>query len=152
MFVRPARRASSTVTRSVAAGIAAGAVLVTVACGGDRVPADRTGPEGPAATTDVMPQQDHGDHDHARPPVRAYDPQKLSAFVTAFRTQYPDLAVSRDDDDIEQIATESCDDLANNMDPQAVMSRIVARAENDGTVPRPEQAREIYGLVDTVCS
>ncbi len=43
------------------------------------------------------------------------------------------------------------DDLGRRVDPDAVSSRIVDRAEHEGRMPTGEQSREIYGLVETVC-
>ncbi|QCQ89925.1 hypothetical protein [Rhodococcus sp. SGAir0479] len=134
-------------------GLAVAAVLLLGACGSDGVPDDRTGPQGPAATTDVMPQHDeHDDHEHPPRATQGYDPQRLAEFVAAFRAQYPQFAVGRDDDDIADIAIESCDDLANNVDERVVTAHIVDRAEHDGVVPTPEQARTIHGLTGAVCS
>jgi len=137
-------------TRAVIAGIAVGVVLLTASCGDDGEHVEHKGPEGPAATTDVMPS--HSDeHHHVQPAMRAYDPARVAAFVASFRAQYPQLTVDRDDGDIAEIATESCEDLGNHVDADAVSSRIVARAGHAGRTPTAEQSREIYGLVATVC-
>lgn len=137
-------------TRAVIAGFAIGVVLLTASCGDGGEDAGHKGPEGPAATTDVMPSRSD-DHDHAPPAVGVYDPAQVAAFVATFRARYPEFAVDRNDAEIAGIATESCDDLGNHVDPDAVSSRIVDRAEYEGRMPTAEQAREIYGLVDTVC-
>jgi len=141
-------------TRAVIAGFAVGVVLLTASCGGDSEHVEHKGPEGPAATTDVMPSRSddhHDDHHQVQPAIRAYDPVRVAAFVASFRAQYPQLAVDRDDGDIAEIATESCEDLGNHVDADAVSSRIVARAAHAGRTPTAEQSREIFGLVATVC-
>lgn len=139
-------------TRVASAGIAIaiGTLVFAGACGDVHDHPVDTGPRGPAATTDVMPSDtDH--HDHARPSLGIYDPAHVAAFVATFRARYPELAVDRNDAEIAGIATQSCDDLGNHVDPDAVSSRIVDRAEHEGRMPTGEQSREIYGLVETVC-
>lgn len=81
----------------------------------------------------------------------AFDDAKLSAFVTAFRAGYPNLADGRNDDDIESIVTDSCAKIDDGADEKAVSEEIANLAENDGTKPTEDQVGTIYNLVKATC-
>ncbi|QCQ93325.1 hypothetical protein [Rhodococcus sp. SGAir0479] len=80
-----------------------------------------------------------------------FDQAKIDAFVAAFRTRYSDLSQDRDDDSIENIVIDSCQQLANGVDEQQVTEKIRVSAANGGTQPTQEEAEQIYDMVTPAC-
>ncbi|QBJ97687.1 hypothetical protein ERC79_18370 [Rhodococcus sp. ABRD24] len=81
----------------------------------------------------------------------AWDQAKLTAFVAAFRTAYPNLASDRDDQSIETILEDTCADIDANTSEQELVTKVTQRATNGGTVPTDDQARHILQLVKATC-
>ncbi|AWK74930.1 hypothetical protein CBI38_28580 [Rhodococcus oxybenzonivorans] len=126
-----------------ACGVAA-ALWVLVACG--------SGTDTKFGDTTTAPPEAAGAQDERdRAAEIARYNADLAAFVAAFRTRYPELASNRNDDSIAHIAIEPCIDLANGADEQTVTATITTQAENRGTLPTPEQAQQIYRLVEPIC-
>ncbi|MFV9455345.1 hypothetical protein ACNJ7E_18115 [Rhodococcus sp. NM-2] len=126
-----------------ACGVTA-ALWVLVACGSG------TGTE--SGDTSAAPAETAGAQDgRDRAAEMARYNADLAAFVAAFRSRYPELASNRNDESIAHIAIEPCIDLANGADEQTVTTTIADQAENRGTLPTPEQAQQIYRLVEPIC-
>ena len=83
--------------------------------------------------------------------MSAVDQGKLTAFVVAFRTRYPDLSQDRDDADIKEIVLDTCDDIAEGASEQQVSDEIRDQAEHNGVVPTQAQVDEIYDMVTPAC-
>lgn len=125
-----------------ALGLGAATICALVSCGSDTDTTDAT--TATSETTDAQDQMDRAAE------IARYHTE-LNAFVAAFRAGYPKLAQNRNDASIEHIAIEPCIDLANGVDEQTVTATIAALAENQGTIPTPEQTQQIYTLVVPVC-
>lgn len=81
----------------------------------------------------------------------AIDKGKVALFVATFRGAYPPLAENREDSDIEEILTTTCDEISAGTDEADIKSKITDEAENDGTKPTDEQAGHIYELAKATC-
>lgn len=131
--------------------VGAGTVLALVACGDDDS-GDKpdTTPEGPGVT--VTEEATTAETSAtATDQLGTFDQAKLDAFVVAFRTDYSDLSVNRDDASIENIVISACNDLANGVDEQQVTEKIRGLAANAGTEPSQDDAEQIYDMVTPVC-
>lgn len=80
-----------------------------------------------------------------------FEGAKSAAFVASFKGAFPDLARGRSDQDITSILDETCADLQDSEAQQDVQEDIKSRAENDGTVPTDNQARQIYEMAKVAC-
>lgn len=81
----------------------------------------------------------------------AMDDAKSAAFVASFKAAFSPLAEGRSDEDIKAILDDTCGDLDDSSDEQAVQADIKDRAENNGTEPTDNQARQIYEMAKVAC-
>lgn len=82
---------------------------------------------------------------------KAWDDAKLTAFVAAFRTAYPNLSSDRDDESIESIVKETCTAREAGASDEEQVAKVKEVATNDGTVPTEDQANRILQLVKPAC-
>ena len=81
----------------------------------------------------------------------AWDEAKLTAFVAAFRTAYPNLSSDRDDASIESIVVQTCPDIDSGASDEELVAKVPAVAANGGTAPTGDQAQRILQLVRPAC-
>ncbi|MFM1723569.1 hypothetical protein ABEU20_002139 [Rhodococcus sp. PAM 2766] len=81
----------------------------------------------------------------------AWDSAKLTTFVAAFRTAYPNLSSDRDDESIESIVKETCPAIEANAGDDELKAKVKETASNDGTVPTDDQVDRILQLVRPAC-
>lgn len=129
--------------RTIATIMIAGAIMTSVACGNDDGgqqdsggPVRVTSYQMPTRTTDGM---------------GVVDQAKLTAFVAAFRTRYPDLSRDRDDESIQEIVLDTCDDISEGASEQQINDEIRDNAEHDGAVPTQAEVEQIRQMVTPAC-
>lgn len=130
--------------KTIATIMIAGAVSILCACGND----DSENQGNGNATSQQTMQMPAGT---STGEMSAVDQGKLTAFVVAFRTRYPDLSRDRDDEDIKEIVLDTCDDIAEGASEQQVSDEIRDQAEHNGVVPTQAQIDEIYDMVKPAC-
>ncbi|ORL37899.1 hypothetical protein A6I87_00365 [Prescottella equi] len=81
----------------------------------------------------------------------AWDNAKLTTFVAAFRTAYPNLSSDRDDESIESIVKETCTAIDSGASDEQLSAKVKETAANDGTVPTDDQVDRILQLVRPAC-
>lgn len=130
--------------RIIAAVMIAGAIMTSIACGNDD--GDQEGSGGPVReTSQQMPTRTSTDG------VGLIDQAKLAAFVAAFRTRYPDLSIDRDDESIQEIVLDTCDDIAEGASDQQINDEVRDNAEHDGAVPTQDEVEQIRQMVAPAC-
>ncbi|WP_092807896.1 hypothetical protein [Rhodococcus globerulus] len=130
--------------KTIATIMIAGAVSIICACGNDDGDNQGNGNVTSQQTMQMPAGTSTGE-------MSAVDQGKLTAFVVAFRTRYPDLSQDRDDEDIKEIVLDTCDDIAQGASEQQVSDEIRDQAEHNGVVPTQVQVDEIYDMVTPAC-
>ncbi|TSD47581.1 hypothetical protein FFI94_016530 [Rhodococcus sp. KBS0724] len=130
--------------KTIATIMIVGAVSTVCACGSDDDAQNQDNGRASQVTMKMPAGTSTGD-------MSAVDRGKLTAFVVAFRTRYPDLSRDRDDQDIKEIVLDTCDDIADGDTRQQVSDEIRDQAEHNGLVPTQAQIDEIYDMVIPAC-
>lgn len=81
----------------------------------------------------------------------AIDQAKLSAFVSTFRTAYPDLAADRETQSIEKIVTDTCPMIEDQAPQEDIDATVKELATNGSVAPTDDQAARIAQLVKVAC-
>lgn len=81
----------------------------------------------------------------------AWDNVKLTTFVAAFRTAYPNLSSDRADDSIELIVKETCTAIDAGASTEQQVAKVTETATNHETVPTSDQANRILQMVKPTC-
>ncbi|WP_145709423.1 hypothetical protein [Rhodococcus rhodochrous] len=150
--------------RKTIATAAISAALILTSCSSNTStsptaqPTSTTTPRAAVSTTTTPPasttQPARSTEKSAQSPTTPnYEPSQaqITAFTTAFRTQFPALSTGRRDKSIASVLENSCQEISVGKNEQNLLRNASMCAAYQDTIPTEEQTAEILALVRAHC-